>query len=130
MFSSPPAQPLPKPLPPALLADDATAEEHARNLQPLAVAADRTSQHPAIVCAWVLGPAVFVRSLIRDDLAPAERELAAEAVRLRIVGLLRRGTGDGGWRWDPVREQWTAIVDDLAVALPDHVPADWVRRAA
>lgn len=91
------------------------------------------SPQPLAVHAWVIGPALLVRAVIREDLPAAERAPVLGAVRQRIAGLLRWGTEDDGWRWDAARELWTAAVAlpvGVRVQVPDHVPAEWVRGAA
>lgn len=115
-------------LPADLVADDATAQAHARALQP----AIGRSAAPAIVTAQIHGQGLFLRILVDEGLPPGQRELAADLARALVVGLLRSGTGRAGWTWDAAARAWSAAVaptDDLTVLVPDHVPAEWVQAA-
>lgn len=115
-------------LPAGLVTDDATAWAHALALQPTV----GPSAAPATVTAEVRGQGLFIRVLVDEDLPARERELLGELARAQVVGLLRKGSGGGGWAWDARAGQWTAVVrlpEDLCIQVPDRVPEEWTRAA-
>ena len=114
-------------LPPGLLTDVA-ARAYALALEPTIGA----SEVPAMVTAEVHGQGLFIRVLVDEDLPAGERELFGELARSLVVGLLRTGTGEGGWTWDASVGRWVAQVrhaDDVDILVPDHVPEEWTRAA-
>jgi hypothetical protein len=122
-------QPQPdRPLPADLVMDDATAYRHALALQPTV----GPSAAPATVTAHVRGQGLFIRVVVDENLPASERDRLGELARARVVGLLRTGTGGGGWTWDAAAGQWTSAVrlpDEVRAPVPDHVPEEWTRAA-
>ena len=121
-------RPTDQPLPANLVTDDATAYQYALGLQPTI----GPCAAPATVTAQVRGQGLFVRVVVDEGLPAAERDIVGELARARVVTLLREGTGGGGWTWDTIAGQWTAVVrlpDDLGIVVPDHVPEEWIRAA-